>query len=219
MLEEHSGSAIAGPIQAEYSSKRVRSNPCLGRSHQHEMFGCSDAAAAVFLFIDRAFSTHLRGTESGLAALTASQASARICGREHVGSAGGSLRCLPCGSPGAASVMPDPDPDSNPYPNPNPLPRPDAQPKNPIGPTLTTCWSAGVDDFWEAVRGSETLQAPVPAERWDADGCYSAEQAPGKSYARFAAFVRVRCADWARLLLMLVCDIGLHTWCAFCGVC
>ena len=52
--------------------------------------------------------------------------------------------------------------------------------------------AAGLDGFWVAVRGLETLQAPVPAERWDADGCYSAEQAPGKSYARFAAFVRVR---------------------------
>ena len=50
----------------------------------------------------------------------------------------------------------------------------------------------GVHGFWAALWESTTLQGPVPAERWDADACYSVEQAPGKSYARFAAFVQVR---------------------------
>ena len=50
----------------------------------------------------------------------------------------------------------------------------------------------GVHGFWAALRDSATLQGPVPAERWDADAYYSVEQAPGRSYARFAAFVRVR---------------------------
>ena len=64
--------------------------------------------------------------------------------------------------------------------------------------------------FWRAVLESETLQGPVPAERWDADGCYSAEQAPGKSYARFAAFVRVRCSAGHKLAARTVCNPSAH---------
>ena len=60
-----------------------------------------------------------------------------------------------------------------------------------------------MDGFWTALLHSETLQAPVPAERWDADGCYVAEQAPGKSYARLAAFMRVRCFDGGKMCVCL----------------
>lgn len=47
---------------------------------------------------------------------------------------------------------------------------------------------AGVDAFWAAIKGAETLQRPVPLERWDIDRLYDPEGPPGSSYVRFAAF-------------------------------
>lgn len=49
----------------------------------------------------------------------------------------------------------------------------------------------GVAGFWAAVAGGETLQSLVPRERWDADAMYSTDAEPGKSYARFGAFLQV----------------------------
>lgn len=49
----------------------------------------------------------------------------------------------------------------------------------------------GVTGFWAALAGGETLQSLVPRERWDADAIYSTDAEPGKSYARFGAFLQV----------------------------
>lgn len=48
--------------------------------------------------------------------------------------------------------------------------------------------SGGLSGFWAAAAAGASLQAPVPPQRWDLDWCYSAEAAPGCSYARFAAW-------------------------------
>lgn len=51
--------------------------------------------------------------------------------------------------------------------------------------------AAGLAAFWGAAAAGANLQRPVPAQRWDLDWCYSAGPAPGRSYARFAAFAEV----------------------------
>lgn len=51
--------------------------------------------------------------------------------------------------------------------------------------------SPGMAGFWAAAATGANLQRTVPHQRWDADWCYSVGPAPGRSYARFAAFAEV----------------------------
>jgi len=57
--------------------------------------------------------------------------------------------------------------------------------------------STGFGGFWEAAAAGANLQQLVPYKRWDVDWCYSAEAAPDRSYARFAAFAEVSGMDGA----------------------
>lgn len=51
--------------------------------------------------------------------------------------------------------------------------------------------SSGLAGFWAAAARGANLQHVVPHQRWDVDWCYSVGAAPGRSYARFAAFAEV----------------------------
>lgn len=51
--------------------------------------------------------------------------------------------------------------------------------------------AAGLASFWGAAAAGANLQRLVPAQRWDLEWCYSTGPAPGRSYARFAAFIEV----------------------------
>ena len=63
-------------------------------------------------------------------------------------------------------------------------------PGEPASGTAST--GTGLSGFWAAVAAGASLQRMVPLQRWDVDWCYSVEASPGRSYARFAAFVEVR---------------------------
>lgn len=56
--------------------------------------------------------------------------------------------------------------------------------------------AGNVAAFWQGALQAADLQEQVPFTRWDLDRVYSPDQASGKLYARFAAFVQgVECFD------------------------
>lgn len=56
-------------------------------------------------------------------------------------------------------------------------------------------FEAGVEGFWGIVAEAATVQTVVPRERWDVDVLYSVDAEPGRSYARFGAFIQVSKPD------------------------